>query len=208
MGGNASEGNTDEINASLDLEATMRTENVRFNIRFLYNYGEDDNRVTTRNWLGSLKYDYFLNSWYTYLAVEMYNDKFEDVDLRTAAGPGLGYQFWDEASKSLALEAGMTYLSENLKEGEDDQWINARFAGDLMIRIFESVTFREQPLVYVNVEDTDKVLIRNEASIRTAIGTAWALRLTSIIKHDTQPSEEKDVLKTDYDWIFALELSF
>ena len=207
VGGNSSEGNTDEVNVSSEFEATRRTKQDRFGLGFNYNYGEDDDEVTTRNASGFLKYDHFLSQhWYVYLATEMFYDRFDDLNLRAIVGPGLGYQVWDDTSKSLAFELGISYLSEDLREGDDDHWVNGRLSIPFMFKISEYLTFRDKPLFYLNLEETERYLIRNDASILTAIGASWSLRVSHIYKYDSEPSE--DVRETDTTWIGALQYNF
>lgn len=99
---------------------------------FLYNIAEENGVMTSRSAYAALKYDYFIRKKvYSYLAPELLNDKFKDLNLRVAVGPGLGYQIWDDKIKSLGLEAGLSYFSEDLRSGPDKQWLTARFVGNL-----------------------------------------------------------------------------
>ncbi|HEY6008606.1 MAG TPA: DUF481 domain-containing protein, partial [Geobacteraceae bacterium] len=93
LSGNLQTGNTDRSGFSFGAEALRRGDADRFSMRFLYNIAQEDDQMTTRNAFGALQYDYFFTKrFYGYLGVELLNDKFKDLNLRTVVGPGVGYQ--------------------------------------------------------------------------------------------------------------------
>ncbi len=207
VGANAETGNTRRTSASIISEATRRTDSDRFSLRFLYNYAEDEGEVTARNAYGAFKYDYFFTkSFYGYLGVELLNDKFKDLKLRTVVGPGAGYQFWDEPDKSLLLEAGLSYFSEDLDEGEDDQWITARFAGDMRYKVWDRIVFTDRLVLYPSIKNIGQYQLRNEAGLESPLAFGWSLSLTNIIERDSDPPE--DVKKNDIYWILGMQYSF
>lgn len=105
VGGNVQSGNTDRASASLAAGAERKTDRDRFSLGFIYNYGKENDQLTVRNTYASGKYDYFFTKkLYGYLALELLNDQFQDIDLRTTVGPGIGYQIWDDPIKPLAFE--------------------------------------------------------------------------------------------------------
>ena len=129
--GNYQTGNTDRSALRLGLDADRRSDKDRFSMRFLYDKSNENGMLTSRSFYGALKYDYFFtNKFYGYLGVELLNDKFKDLDLRTIVGPGVGYQVWDVPKQALAVEAGLTYFSEDYKIANDKSWISARFAAN------------------------------------------------------------------------------
>jgi len=207
LGANLQTGNTDRSTVSVGAEAIRKTEQDRFSLRFLLNYAEENDEITVRNTYGSSKYDYFFTkSWYGYLAVEMLNDKFRDLNLRTVVGPGVGYQIWDDPIKFLLFEIGVSYFSEDLKKGEDDNWITGRVAGNFSYTFWDKIIFSEQFIVYPSLENFGEYQLRNEAAVTSALGAKWALKFTNILEHDSDPPE--GVKKSDLYWILALQYSF
>lgn len=207
VGGNLQSGNTERLSGSLAAEAVRKTRRDRYSMRFIYNYAEEDDELTERNAFGALKYDYFFTRrTYGLLSLEMLSDEFKDISLRTVVGPGVGYQVWDDAAKSLGLEAGVSYFNEDRDEGTDDSWFTGRLAGILKLRVFEGVVFSDYLLVYPSFEETGEYQLRNEAGLSTALGATWSLRLTSILEHDSQP--EPGIKKTDLSWILGLQYNF
>lgn len=207
VGANIQSGNTKHTSVSVGAEAVRKTEQDRFSIRFLHNYAEEEDKVTIRNTYGSSKYDYFfIKSLYGYLGVELLNDTFRDLNLRTVVGPGIGYQIWDDQIKLLLFEIGVSYFSENRKESEDDNWITGRLGSNFRYQIIESIVFSDHIIVYPGLEDTGKYQLRNEASLISSLAKQWALKFAKILEHDSDPPE--GVKKNDLRWILGLQYTF
>jgi putative salt-induced outer membrane protein YdiY len=207
VGASTQTGNSERTNITFGADATRKTEKDRYNLRFLHNYAEDDKNVTARNYYGAGKYDYFFTEdFYGYIGVELLKDKTKDLKLRTIVGPGMGYQIWDDTIKFLLFEAGISYFSEDLKKGEDKDWITARLAGDLRYNITESVIFSDQLIMYPSLENSRDFKLRNEAVVTSPLASGWSLRLANIFEHDGNPPE--DVKRNDWYWILALQYSF
>lgn len=207
LGGNLQTGNTDRAGAFIAGEVMRKTERDRLKLRYQFNYTEEEDKVTTRNHYGMSKYDYFFTKkLYGYLGIELMNDKLEDLNLRTIVGPGVGYQIWDDPIKSLLFEAGLTYTNQNRIEGEDEDWVSARLAGDFSYKILDFVIASDQLTFYPSLGHGGEYLLRNEAALTTPLGSRWALKFSNIIKHDSDPPQR--VKKNDIYWILSLQYSF
>jgi putative salt-induced outer membrane protein YdiY len=207
VGGNHQSGNTDRASASLAAAAERRTDRDRFSLGFLYNYGEEDDELSARNTYGSAKYDYFFTKkLYGYVALELLNDEFQDIQLRTIVGPGMGYQIWDDPRKALAFEAGVTYFSDNREVAEDSEYFAARLGLNFRYNLFEAVVFTDRLLYYPSLEESDNYKLRNEAGLTAPLGAEWALSLTNILQYDNEPSPGLET--TDSQWILGLQYSF
>lgn len=207
LGGSLQSGNTDRSSFSAAAEASIRGERDRFGVRFMFNYAEEEDEVTTRNLYGALKYDYFFTKkFYGYLALEMLKDRFKDLNLRTIVGPGVGYQVWDDPVKFLLFEAGLAYYSEDRRTAEDDSWVAARLAGQFRYTLSKYLTFSDRLEIYPSLANGNDFTLRNEAAILSPIGAGWSLKLANIIEYDNDPP--RDVSKTDLTWILGLQYSF
>ena len=207
LGGNWQDGNTETMNVSAGALAVRRTENDRFLMNFLYNKAEDNGNRTAENAYGQLKYDYFFRpKWYLYLNIDMLSDEFKDINFRTSVGPGIGYQIWEEEDRSLGLEAGVSYTSEDRDIGEDTDWLSARFGVNFLYRLFDRILFTDQFVIYPNLDDTGEYTLRNEAALVTDIGASWAFRLSNIWERNSNPGPVLE--KDDFTWILGLQYSF
>jgi putative salt-induced outer membrane protein YdiY len=207
LSGNHQSGNTDRTGASLGIKTTRKTEKDRFSLRFLYNYAKEEGDVSARNTYGAFKYDYFFTKkTYGLISVALLSDEFKDLNLRTVVGPGIGYQVWDMPDKSLGLEAGISYFSEDRKKTEDEHWVTGRLAGNVTLKIFEQIIFTNYLLIYPSFEDLGEYQLRNEAAVASALTSDWSLKLTNIIEHDSDPPV--DVEENDIYWLLGLAYNF
>ena len=206
-GGNLQSGNTDRAGAFINAEASRRTEQDRIGFRYLFNYGEEDDEVTTRNHYGSAKYDYFFTpKFYGYGAVELLNDEFQDTKLKTFIGPGIGYQVWEDAVKSLLFEAGLTYFNWDRYDGEDEDGISARLALDFKYSIFSWLAFGDRFQFYPTLGEGGLYFWRNEAALSAPLSPRWSLKLANILDFNSDPAP--GIKKTDVQWLGGLQFSF
>ena len=206
-GGMIQTGNTERRNASVSAEVMRKTDVDRLNFRYLFNYADENKELTARNHYGAGKYDYFFTKkFYGYMSTELENDKFKDLSLRVTVGPGAGYQVWDDVVKALGLEAGVSYVNENRKRGEDDSFVAARLGANFLYNIFNIVTFKDQFVMYPSLEDSNVYKIRNEAALVKTLSARWSLKLANIIEHDSDPPPGID--KNDVYWILGLQFNF
>lgn len=114
FGASFTDGNTETESIYGDGELVARTEKNRFTLGTVYKRTESNNVTTADSVIGYMKYDYFLRKkWFFYANVTGEKDEFKDLDLRTSAGIGSGYQFLETEMTHLSLEAGLSYVNEN-----------------------------------------------------------------------------------------------
>lgn len=206
-GGTVQTGNVERTSISVGFDAKREWLHDRFTIRFLHNYAEDTGNITSRNTFGALKFDHFFtDSFFTGLSLEMLKDKFKDVNLRAIIGWGLGYRFWNDAKKTLEVEVGVTYFSEDLNVGMDDQFAAGRVGITYSYQIFDNLAFKDYMLYYPSFEDPKEYRLRNEASLVSQLGEGWAVKISHIFDQNSDASPT--VEDKDQQYIFAIEYSF
>jgi len=205
--GNYQTGNTERTAFRLGADAVRRGEKDRFSMRFLYDISEEKDVLSSRSVYGALKYDYFFTKkLYGYLGVELLNDKFKDLNLRTIVGPGVGYQIWDEPQKALAVEAGLAYYSDDHRIASDKSWIAARLAANFRYKISDSIMFTNELVVYPSLGNMADFNLRNEAAIATGLGSGWSLRLANILDYNNSPAA--GTKSTDSNFLLGLQYAF
>jgi putative salt-induced outer membrane protein YdiY len=140
------------------------------------------------------------------LALELLNDKFQDLHLRTMVGPGVGYQIWDDPVKYLNFEAGFSYVWQDYYEGQDNDYPAARLGADFRYQLFKFLTFTDRILVYPNLKNGGEYTLRNEAALISPLGSGWALRLANIWERNSDPPA--NTKKDDNTWILGLQYAF
>jgi putative salt-induced outer membrane protein YdiY len=114
VGGNHTSGNTNTKAVNAIGRATLQAHRRRLYVEAKYNYGEANGGVTTRNWSGQLKYDYFISDKVFLNNVGMLeHDRFQHLQLRTTVGAGAGYQFLSTNRTTLSGTLGMGYVNED-----------------------------------------------------------------------------------------------
>jgi len=212
-GGYLQSGNVDRAGASFSAELLRKTEIDRFKLRYMFNYAEENNEMTTRNHYGEIKYDYFFSKkFYGFVGVELLNDKFNDTKFRTNVGPGVGYQLWDDKVKSLMFEAGLSYFNWDRYEGQDEDGISARLGFDFRYNIFKWLNFTDRFVIYPTIGEGGIYFLRNEAGLNIplgeipSLGGRWSLKFGNIIEYNSDPTP--GFKKMDVQWIGALQFSF
>ena len=206
-GGNIQSGNNNTAALSFGAEAVRRGDNDRFSLQFLYTIARASGGLSARNAFGAVAYNYFFTrQLYGLVSVSLLNDTFQDLNLRAIVGPGVGYQVWDDKKKSLSLEAGVSYLSEDLKLNPDKSWFTARLAGNVTYQLTDTVLFSDQLILYPSLEKMSDFQLRNEAALLTSLGAAWSLKLANIIDYVNSPPAGKRT--TDSNVILGIQFGF
>lgn len=148
-------GNTDTTD--FHLATKVKREGARNTLTLSFNaaYGEADDIMNTRRFAGEAKWQYYLRPrlyWYLLGAAE--RDDGRKLDLRAQGGTGLGYDFIDNDTRTLSVDAGLNFTHEQWapytpwgREEAKDAARNAAFSrlNQLLLEIGQSpfgVTFQ------------------------------------------------------------------
>jgi len=204
-GGSLSGGNTEGLNVSVGLDASRKSGGTTTALGLLYNYAEDENGVSARNAFGSLRYEAALSDRaYGLFTLEALSDEFRGLDLRAAAGPGLGYKSAGE--NPYGCEFGVSYIHEDKSEGGSDGSAALRVSGFFGLGLPGGLGFRERLVLYADAGELDNTRTRNEASVSAKVSAVWAVRLVNVIEHDSDPPE--GIRETDVSWNLGIQRSF
>jgi len=114
IGGSRTSGNTQNSIVHIDGELIARQGPDRYTVGALFNRATDRGAETAENAKLYAKYDrFFAKKWYGTINTTFEHDPFADIQLRTTAGVGIGYQALASARTNLALESGVDYVETN-----------------------------------------------------------------------------------------------
>ena len=116
LGGNHTSGNTNTRALSAIGRVTLQAHRQRLYLETKYNYGDANGRETARNATAQYKYDYFLSDkdkFFLNTFGLFEHDEFQNLELRTTLGAGLGYQFFNTGRTMLSGSAGLGYVAED-----------------------------------------------------------------------------------------------
>jgi putative salt-induced outer membrane protein YdiY len=129
IGYTARAGNTDQQDLSTLVRIKREATRSRLNINYDGNFGEVDSVQTINNHRGVIDLNIFLSRrlYVTPVALDIYNDKFQNIDYRTTIGAGAGYYIfrksridWDvglgggyQVTRYISVEAGTDQEEKN-----------------------------------------------------------------------------------------------
>lgn len=204
VGVNVADGNSETTNIYADAEMVARTEKNRFTMGGRHSQTKEDQGTTSENTKVYGKYDYFLtDKWYLLATATGIKDRFKDLNLRTMAGLGMGYQFLDTKLTKLSLEAGLSYVNDDYKEAEDENYAAGRWAANFSHFLVEDrIQFFHSHEGFVSLEDAKDVLISSQTGFRLPILDRVSATAQLNYDWDNSPSEGKKRADTLY--IFTL----
>jgi putative salt-induced outer membrane protein YdiY len=183
-------GNTDVSSLRLDGDIAIREHDNRYRGSASLNRAEDAGRDTAENWNTAFNYDRFLT---TRLFVNgnaiFTNDRFRDLDLRTALGAGLGYQVLNTALVQLTANAGLGWVNENFDAGADDSYTAARESAalDVFVAARRMQLFHQHD-GYFGLTGEDNLFVRMKNGVRLGLFGGLVTTLTHDIDYDRSPS--------------------
>lgn len=200
-------GNSESENFHLDGQIVARNRRSRYTVSGEYNEEESRDVLVKRNWAGLVKYDYFVSDrWFWFNSVTMESDEFADLELRTALAAGVGYQFFDTATRSLSLEAGPSYVDENFDTAADQSFFGSRWA----LRYDQALWWNLSYYLYneglQGLEDTSDLTIRTRTGLNIDISERIIARIQTAIDWDNSPPEGADA--TDFEHTLTIGYRF
>lgn len=201
-------GNTDTTSANLSGLFVARSERQRFTLRGRWHYAEANDSVTAREAGGSAKYDFFMTQkLYAYANALFDYNPFQDLDLRSTFGGGLGYQFFEDVRKKLAAELGVSYVDENFRIAPDDSYAAGRWSINFAYWILkDKIDFFHYQEGYFSLDDFEDMNLRSEQGLRFRVLEDFFTSLQVNVAYDNVPSPGFD--KTDTAIIFGLGYAF
>jgi putative salt-induced outer membrane protein YdiY len=117
-------GNTNQSDVSALVKIRREATLSQFNIGYTGNFSELSGEQTTNNHRGTSDINFFLSRrfYVTPLAVELYADKFQNIDVRTTVGAGAGYYFYRTGDLEWSVGLGGAYRKtqySSVEPGDD-----------------------------------------------------------------------------------------
>ena len=191
-------GNTDVNNLRLDGDVGVRAGAHRYTGSAVVVRAEDRGVETASNWSTSVKYDRFLTTRLFVNANAIFtNDRFRDLDLRTALGAGLGYQVFDTPRVKLTADGGLGWVDENLTDQPGDRYTAVRESAalDIFLALPDRVRLFHNHDGYFGVTGDDNMFVRTQNGVRIGLGGGFVATARLDIDYDRSPAPGR--LNTD-----------
>jgi putative salt-induced outer membrane protein YdiY len=183
-------GNTDVNNLHLDGDIVVRADVNRYTASAVVTRAEDRGVETARNWTTAFKYDRFVSTRMFLNANAIFtNDRFRDLDLRTALGAGVGYQVLTTPRVRLTADGGLGFVNENLESLPDDSYTALRESVSFDAFVVPArIQFFHVHDGYFGVTGDDNLFIRMQNGIRLALAAGFAATLRHDLDYDRSPA--------------------
>ena len=208
FGGNITDGNTKTTALNASARFTARAERQRFGLEAKYNYGEVNSLISTRNSLLGLNYDYFVTKRvYTTVFTLFEQDTFQDLNLRSTAGAGGGYQFIDTKRTKLSADLGMAYVNQDFKTQPDTNAASGRWSLSLNHDVIPDVlVFFHRDEVYYDLKAPNAYRFRADQGVRLPIYKRFSLNLEYDMRYNSNPAVGRKT--TDHAYIMGVSYAF
>ena len=204
-------GNTDSDQYHIDASMHLRWMNSRLNMKMDGDLERSNNKKSKQKGRLGIKYDYFSEAkdflfhrkWYLWSGVGFEHDKFADLNLRTTTGIGPGFQIIETGRTDLSAEGGPSYIWENFKSSEDNDYAAARWALKFEHQIFKSwelQVFHNHHLRW-SIEDTGNYVFNSEIGLRIPIIERMQASVQFNIDRNNSPAP--DTKKNDYETLIT-----
>jgi putative salt-induced outer membrane protein YdiY len=183
-------GNTDVNTLRFDGDVSARQGPNRYRAEAAVNHAENAGVTTADNWTIAGNYDRFLTTRLFINGNAIFtNDQFKDLDLRTALGAGVGYQFFDTPIFKLTAGAGLGWVNENFIVAEDDSYTAIRESVGLSLFIVPKVLeFFHKHDGYFGVTGHDNLFIKAQTGFRLTMWTNFVATAEIDFDYDKSPS--------------------
>lgn len=183
-------GNTQLNNVRVSGDLAARGAADRYTASAIVTHANDRGVETARNWSATGKYDRFLTSrLFANANANFTNDRFRDIDLRTALGAGVGYQIIQTARTTLTADAGLAWVNENFRSIADDHYAAAHESAGLQVQLLPN---RAQAFHlhdgYFGLTGDDKMFIRTQNGVRLGLAAGFVTTIEEDVDYDRRPA--------------------
>jgi putative salt-induced outer membrane protein YdiY len=193
-------GNTDSDDVGADVDLTYRRNIHR--LRVLGELEEDrkDGEKTKQNWLIGFTYNYFVTKkLYFTGSLKFEQDEFANLDLRTSAGPYVGYQFFESRHLNLLAEAGAILVREDYSTESDNAYWGPGWHISFDTYVFsDRLQFYHEQFGLFNAEDADNWLWKSWTGVRVPLFGGLVGSAEAKFDYDGEPSEDTEGTQTTY----------
>lgn len=208
LGYTRSSGNTD--NAALDLRALAKTEldTGDFSTRFDLGYSQSDNQMDSQDWTSLTRYAHDISEdgrWFNPWTLEIFHDKFADIDYRVTPSIGLGYWFLQDEDRKFSLEGAFGYeKTEYYNDSDETMIFQAR--GYYEQKILDNAKISQEVIVTPALDGESGVRVKSETGFTNPLSDSLNLDTRYIVDYDSEPAAGKT--STDTKLVVGLNYSF
>ena len=183
-------GNTQVNNLRFSGDVVAKSGANRYTISAVATHAKDRDVETARNWSGTGRYDRFLTPrLFINADANLINDRFRDIDLRSAIGAGIGYQVIGRGRTTLSASVGFAWVKEDFRSIDDDSYGTTHEAAALQVQLLPNrVQAFHQHDGYFGVSGDDKRFIRTQNGLRFGLAAGFVTTIQEDLDYDRRPA--------------------
>lgn len=190
-GGAQTSGNSTNSSLHVDVDTTGRAREYRILGGGEFNHATDHEQETVSNWRARGEFDRFYQKrMFSYTRATFEHDKFKALDLRSTAGGGLGYQFFESAPLNLSVQGGLDYVDVNNISAPDDQYVAAAWVLRYDQKPWNwNMQFFHQQDGTVSLESPGTIVLHTQTGVRAPLGLGINATLQYNYDWDNHPPD-------------------
>jgi len=211
IGMNLKSGNTEQIDLNSKLSAKRRTANSRFLLDYIGNLSKTNalsgNLVETINnhrLSGALDIYVTRHFFYNPINAEFYVDPFQNIELRTTIGAGLGYTFIDTGKTEWNITTGPAFISTkyiSVQAGEDlhVNSVSLSISTDLDTELTKTIDFLYKYNMLISEKKSGGYSHHMIATIKNEISKDLDLDISAVWDRITYPTRDDAGIEPEQD---------
>ena len=199
-GGTITKGNKDTMYGNAKAFTHRKTDSDFLKFFIEGHHGEEEDQRTTSEILGGVLYENtFWQRMFWFAKVTMEYDEFENLDLRSTAVAGLGYQWLKETNQELKTRLGAGYRHESFDTGEDTDDFVVDLSWDYWLDIAPVTKFTHEGSFSPSVDDFgDYRLYADTGFLFPLASDRWAFKVGMKNEYNSEPNPGIDELDNTY----------
>jgi hypothetical protein len=137
-----------------------------------------------------MRYDYFFKKkYFTFRSVNYKRDVINDLNYRVITGSGLGYQWFDTATKHLDITGGFAYTTEQFKAQntkEDNSYLSYLFGINLNCKLWDKVTVTLDATITPKVDRPSEYIARGFGGVKLMATKKLFINFNTIFEYNSK----------------------
>jgi putative salt-induced outer membrane protein YdiY len=185
-------GNTETFTFNLSGKAVRTTEKDKISVNFLSLYSNNSvsgTPITTASLVeGGTRYDLNIsNKWFAFGQVDLFHDRFQELDLRVAPDGGVGYHAIKTKNTTFDLSAGGSLDKEFFTGGTDRTFGEVLLGEAFSHKFFKITTLTESLQLFPNLTDTGQFRYVFNAGLNTQLTKVLSWQVTFVNLYLSNP---------------------
>ena len=168
VGFNKQSGNTNKANVAFQGGVSAQKGKNRYNLAGEFNWGEDKGSRNAYNWRIEPGYDRYLTErMFINANTQFKHDEFQDLDLRSSVGAGLGYDIFKGDRLNLTVQAGPAYVWEYFEQGENRDFAAGQWKVDFSWWVYRKyVQIFHSQNGFLSLENSSEYIWQTRSGLR------------------------------------------